>query len=581
VSFTTLIQNAFSGGELSPLLEGRIDLSAYRGGARIMENFLPMRQGPLRRRPGSYHAGETRRISPLDPTLKARLVEFIDTSGANWVIELTDLKARVFSLATHAVVGAPTELVTTITEAELFQARYALNAGSLWITHHNHKVQRIDYNIGTATWSISEPTFTGVTFDSATNYPAVCAFHAGRLLLAATDTAPTGIWLSCAPDSTTGADRYTDFTIGTTAEAAIFLMESNMGGTAIRWAMSARKAILATSRMTWAETDASKPTPADFDLDGVAYGGSADVQGAHADNMMAYVSANGKALRIMIFSLESGGWQDIEITRACEHILKPGIIDLRVQTDPETIIWLVRSDGALVSMIVDTTDSIVAGSRHVMGGGGIVESIAVVRGQNGDEIWLSVLRGETRSIEYMYFRQDTDISCLHFVDDGLALAQGSTTITGLAHLEGAVVAAAGDGATLPLKTVSGGSVTYDRAVYDLHIGHPFSSTLLMVRPEVPAQGTSQGKKKRIEEITLRLFNSAGGSIGQTMDGIEPMIYLVSGTYTYGTSPGLYTGDIKVDFSGRVDEDADVYIVQEDPMPLTLLATMTKIAIMEV
>ena len=579
MSYTTIMQNAFTGGELSPFLEGRIDLASYQGGARVMENFLPMRQGPLRRRPGTTHAGYTRK--PGAAYLKARLVEFVDTAGVNWVLEFTDLKARIFSITTHAVVGAPTELVTTIAAGELFEFRYAINNGAIWIAHHSHKVQRIDYTVATTTWAISEPTFSGVTFSTSTNFPAVVAFHAGRLLLAATDTSPTGIWLSMAPDATTGAGRYTDFTIGTTVDKAIFIMESDMGGTSIRWATSARKCIVATNRRSWAETDASKPTPADFDLDGVGYGGSANIQGSQADNILAYVSSNLKALRIMVFSLESGGWQDLEVSKACEHILKPGIVDLRVQTDPETIIWLVRSDGVLVSFSIDTGDSIVAAARHTLGGGGLVESVAVVRGMGGDEVWMSVLRGSVRTVEWMFFRQDTDTTFLHYVDDGLHLTPGSKTVTGLSHLEGATVAAVGDGAVLPRKTVASGSVTYDRSITDIHIGYPYTSTLLMVRPETPGNGTSQGKRKRIEEITLRLNCSAGGSVGQDLEDLHEILYIVAGTYKYGSAPGLFTGDVKQDFSGTIDEDADVYIVQESPMPLTLLATMTKIDIMEV
>jgi hypothetical protein len=581
MAHVTLLQNSWTGGELSPYLAGRIDSAPYKMGARTLENFIPMRQGPLRRRPGTYHAGTTRK--PSSAYLKARLVEFVDTAGVSWVLEFTDLKCRIYSTSTPAIVGGPTELVTTIAEAELFEMRYVINAGALWIAHKSHKVQKIDYTVATTTWAISEPAFTGITFSVAGDYPAVIGFHAGRLVLGATTNFPTNIWLSMAYDSSGGTSRYTNFTVGSTWDSAISIQESDMGGTTLRWVASARKFIAGTNRRTWAETansTASGATGTDFDLDIIGYTGSADVQGAQTENILAYIAANGQALRAMLFSTEGGGFQDFELTQACEHVLKPGVIDLRVQTDPDPIIWLVRSDGVLVSILIDTQNNTIAASRHTLGGSGLVESVAVAHTGAGDEIWLSVLRGTTRTVEYMKLHQDEDTSSIHYVDDGLHLTPASATVTGLSHLEGKVVAAVGDGAVLPEKTVASGQVVYSRSIDDIHIGYPFDSTLLMVRPEVPAQGTSQGKKKRVEEITLRLLNSAGGSTGQELTNLRDIIYLVAGSYLYGSAPGLFTGDIKLDFSGTVDEDADVYIVQRAPMPFTILAAMTKIALME-
>ncbi len=43
---------AFNAGELSPLLEGRVDWDFYSSGAAVMFNWLPTVEGPMRRRPG-------------------------------------------------------------------------------------------------------------------------------------------------------------------------------------------------------------------------------------------------------------------------------------------------------------------------------------------------------------------------------------------------------------------------------------------------------------------------------------------------------------------------------------------------
>ena len=50
-------QNVLNGGEISPLLRGRVDQPRYSTGAREMSNFVPMPQGGVTRRPGTRYLG--------------------------------------------------------------------------------------------------------------------------------------------------------------------------------------------------------------------------------------------------------------------------------------------------------------------------------------------------------------------------------------------------------------------------------------------------------------------------------------------------------------------------------------------
>ena len=49
----------FNGGELSPWLEGRFDLSKYDKTAKLCRNFIPMAEGSLKRRGGSFFVTRT------------------------------------------------------------------------------------------------------------------------------------------------------------------------------------------------------------------------------------------------------------------------------------------------------------------------------------------------------------------------------------------------------------------------------------------------------------------------------------------------------------------------------------------
>jgi hypothetical protein len=62
----------FNAGELSPFLDGRLDLEKYNSGCRRMRDWIPMLQGPAAKRPGTGYiaeaknAAETARLIPFE-----------------------------------------------------------------------------------------------------------------------------------------------------------------------------------------------------------------------------------------------------------------------------------------------------------------------------------------------------------------------------------------------------------------------------------------------------------------------------------------------------------------------------------
>jgi hypothetical protein len=60
-------------------------------------------------------------------------------------------------------------------------------------------------------------------------------------------------------------------------------------------------------------------------------------------------------------------------------------------------------------------------------------------------------------------------------------------------------------------------ITLDRASIDVKIGLAYKSILQTMRLDAGSQnGTSQGKTKRIYEITIRLFESIGVEVGESL-----------------------------------------------------------------
>jgi hypothetical protein len=111
------------------------------------------------------------------------------------------------------------------------------------------------------------------------------------------------------------------------------------------------------------------------------------------------------------------------------------------------------------------------------------------------------------------------------------------SVTGLSHLDGKTVAVVGDGAVYNNAIVSSGAATLAPAVSAglIEVGLPYTSTLETLRPEVQLTngGTSQGRRKRWNEVIVRLYNTLGLKVegdvlpfrkpGDAMDAPPPLV----------------------------------------------------------
>ena len=144
-------------------------------------------------------------------------------------------------------------------------------------------------------------------------------------------------------------------------------------------------------------------------------------------------------------------------------------------------------------------------------------------------------------------------------------------IAGLNHLEGQTVSILADGATHPTKVVSSNSITLDRFATDVKIGLGYTSILKTMRIDAGSQdGTSQGKTKRIYEVTARLFETVGVEVGPDLNNMERIPFRTSADpMDQGIPP--FTGDKEVEFRGDYDTDGFMMVRQTQPLPLTLLS----------
>jgi hypothetical protein len=577
---TSIMRNNFAGGEVGPHVMGRIDLPAYQVGCKRLENFMIGKLGDIRRRPGTYYVAAA--------TGAARLIPWLLPDGTFLIIELSNLRARYINPAGTITISNTT---TPWATADLPGIRWTNIKGVLYLVHPSYAPRTLTWTTGSPpTVAIASPTFTGTAFNTATNYPANVAFYAGRLWFQGTATSPRGLWGSCTFDPATYADRYTVFVTGADPDDAIYIVESAMGAKPLDW-LEPLLALMAGGASAIWQQNGSGTVPESFDMCICSATGSAAIQAKAFGGFIVYVGAGGNSLHALSYSDDAGGYSSTEIAFSGRHLLAGGVKEFDVETAPDMALWIVTTDGKLLSFHLDTGTGVAGMAYHPMPGA-TVESVCTARSGNVDRVYLVVNRSGVRTIEFIDPGEYTTIGPaddtntpggMHYVDSGIYIkgASPATTFTGLTHLEGKEVDALGDGAVMPRVTVASGAVTYPESVTRIHIGRPMQALVQPTPPEIPTNGTGQDKKRRVERLTLRVVDSYGGKIG-TDETVEDKMHLLPdfeyGETVYGAAPVLYSGDKGGDFPGTNEINPTIIITQDEPLPFHLVGIIEQISV---
>jgi len=105
------IQSNFNTGEISPFMFGRVDAQRYKSALALCENYVPLIQGGLTRRPGTRYVAEVK-----DSTKSTRLIDFEFSTVQAYMIEMGDLYFR-FNRNNFQILEA-NKIITGATQAD-------------------------------------------------------------------------------------------------------------------------------------------------------------------------------------------------------------------------------------------------------------------------------------------------------------------------------------------------------------------------------------------------------------------------------------------------------------------------------
>ena len=437
-----------------------------------------------------------------------------------------------------------------------------------------------------------------------TGYPAAVTFYEDRLFFggcpanpARFDGSRTGDYQNFEPtdgDGTVVDDHALSFTLNSDDVQTI------------RWMKGDEKAlIVGTVEGEWPvrpSTNSEAMSPTNISAKQSTGRGSADIQAIRAGDAILFVQTAKRQLREISYVFEADKFKTPDLTVLSEHITKgplpetSGIVDLTYQKQPQSIVWAVREDGALLSFTYEREQKVTAWARHQIGGfsnstGALpaeVESVACIPSADGtrDELWLIVKRyinGRTvRYIEYMmktWERGDVQEDAVY--GDCAATYDGTpaTTITGLWHVLGETVKVLVDGASHPDCVVSQtGTITLNAAASVVQVGYGYNSDGQLLRIDAgAADGTAQGKTQRKHNVTLRLHDTLGLKAGETFNTsgrgkLTEVTFRTSAHLTDQAVP-LFSGDTFIVWDGEYTSEGYVCWRFDGMFPGTVLAIM--------
>lgn len=397
-------------------------------------------------------------------------------------------------------------------------------------------------------------------------WPIAVAFFEDRLTFGGNASQPDTVWGSV-------TSKYENMLAGVNDDDAWIFTLTSRQVNAIQWIVGKDKILIGTSGAEWTlDGSNDEPLTGGTVPKAVQHStyGSENLQATLANESVLFFQQGAEKMRELAYNWEIDSYVAPDMTILAKEVTGDGITDTAFQQIPDAILWCVRDDGEIATFSYERKENITAWSRMITDGD--FESVAVINGSTEDEVWVSVERtidsNTVRYIEYFSTRDfGSDVNDAFYVDCG-ATYTSTSSITDLTWLEGETVSILADGDVLDSNTVSSSTIGLGATYSTVQVGLPYTVQMKTMPLSWIAQGmTIHGRIKRINEVITSWYESGDFSIGKDSSTLQ----------TYSITR-MTTNEDRKTFPPGYDRYGYVFIYQQSPEPLTLLALMIEFAV---
>jgi hypothetical protein len=410
------------------------------------------------------------------------------------------------------------------------------------------------------------------------NYPGSIAIHEERLIFSGVPSQRQTIYMSKSADFFNFAA--TDEKNAVQDDSAIVVTVSSSTVNGVQWMTTDTALLLGTCGAEWMVSSGNNRvalTPTNVTASRQSSFGSALIDAISVGRSTFYVQRGGNKMREMNYDYSVDRFVSLDVTVFAEHILREhgGAVELAYAQLPESIIYVRCVDGQIGALTYEPDQKVYSWSRIIIGGPNAqVKSIETKLEGAEDVLYMIVQRGAIRTMEKLVPTYEpasaSDFTDMIFMDcyiqvslsavDVALVANGlelfaNQTVTALIDdvpYDNLVVNSAGQ-VTLPLQPIS-----------RLIVGYAYTSLFESFPLETQGRrGTTQGKIKTINQVTLRCRNTIGFQHGLDAAAL---------TQENIPDPQLHESkDIRVPLPNNYDTRGTYIVAQTKAYPLTILA----------
>lgn len=312
--------------------------------------------------------------------------------------------------------------------------------------------------------------------------------------------------------------------------------------------------------------------------------GASRLKAVVIDDVAFYTPAIGDDVRAANYTFEIDGYKSDNMSIYSPHFFEGfDIISWAYAEDPISVVWAVRSDGALLAFTWEREHDVWGWT--LCDTQGIYLDVCVIP---------EVVPGTTIAEHRVYFLVEREINGVRrrfvermtsakwenqldacYLDCAVSFEypeDEKVSRVFVPHLIGATVDVLHDGNVMLDEVVpADGWLDLASPSYKIHVGLRYTSIVETLPLEVPAPdgGRSSGKTKTVGQAVVRVVKSRGMRAGRTIADLKP--FKTRRNEPLGQPKNLLTGDYNANMAPVASLEATVIVEQRNPLPLTLTA----------
>ncbi len=273
--------------------------------------------------------------------------------------------------------------------------------------------------------------YAHAAWSSIEGYPGTVGYYQQRMVFGATKQQPQTLWMSKVGDFK-NFGKSTPLVDDDAITRSLVSRQVNE----IRHILPLDSLLVLTSGGEWLLSGPDDVlTPSTMSTKQQGYGGCSHLAPIVSGISAVYLQDDNATIQDLAYSLQADGFDGEELSTLANHLFAGReIVDLAYARRPNTVIWMVRDDGALVGLTYMKTQQVVGWHWHDTDGA--FESVCAIREGNEDAVYAIVRRtvngAAVRYVERFASRRFDAIEDAFFVDCGLSYDgrnKDATTLT--------------------------------------------------------------------------------------------------------------------------------------------------------